>query len=168
MILLVSVIQDVVSTGTVLLQCAKTYRPVDDVSDEIDKHIVTMVNHVFDNGMQKDEYKEILEDDIVKRPSNCQALALVECNTQMLDALKAKVDFSMKEVSKDIIKAATLVTKSLMVLDKITQDGHPDVAHKVCMLNGALALVGNANHRNNLTRRFIIKHEINLKYAHLC
>ena len=36
------------------------------------------------------------------------------------------------------------------------------------MLNGALALLGNANHRKNLTRRFIIKREINQKYAHLC
>ncbi|MPC76524.1 hypothetical protein E2C01_070940 [Portunus trituberculatus] len=36
------------------------------------------------------------------------------------------------------------------------------------MLNGALALLGHANHRNNLTRRFIIKREINQKYAHLC
>ena len=58
------------------------------------------------------------------------------------------------------LKAATIVTKSLTVLDKIVQDGHPDVAHKVHMLNGALALLGNANHRNNLTRRFIIKREI--------
>ena len=74
----------------------------------------------------------------------------------------------MKEVSKDIIKAATIVTKWLTVLDKITQDGHPDVAHELHMLNGALTLLGNANHRNNLTHRFIIKREINQKYAHLC
>ena len=144
---------------------------MDDVSNEIDKHVATMVNHVIDNGMQEDEYKEILEDDIFNRPSNCQALAPVECNTQVLDALKAdanKADFRMKEVSKDIIKAATIVTKSLVVLDKIAQDGHPDVVHEVRMLNGALALLVNANHRNNLTRSFIIKREINQKYTHLC
>ena len=52
----------------------------------------------------------------------------------------------MKEISKDIIKAATLVTKSLTVLDKIVQDGHQDVTNEVRMLNGVLALLGNANH----------------------
>ena len=36
------------------------------------------------------------------------------------------------------------------------------------MLNGALALLGNANHRTNLARRFIMKREINKKYSHLC
>lgn len=74
----------------------------------------------------------------------------------------------MKEVGKDIIKAATIMTKSLMVLDTIAQNGNPDVAHEVGMINGALALLGSANHKNNLTRRFIIKREINQKYAHLC
>ena len=74
----------------------------------------------------------------------------------------------MKEVSKDIVKAATIITKSLTVMDKVTQEGSPEVANEIHMLNGALALLGHANHRNNLTRRFIIKREINQKYVHLC
>ena len=36
------------------------------------------------------------------------------------------------------------------------------------MINDALALLGNANYRNNLVRRFVMKKEINHKYAHLC
>ena len=42
------------------------------------------------------------------------------------------------------------------------------LANRVDMLNGALALVGNANYRNNIARRLVIKKEINPKYAHLC
>ena len=60
MISVVTDIQDVMSTGSILLQCTKTYEPVDDVSDEIDKHVATIVNHVFDSGMREDEFKEIL------------------------------------------------------------------------------------------------------------
>ncbi|XP_050706773.1 uncharacterized protein LOC126992160 [Eriocheir sinensis] len=163
--------QDDIVPGSVLLQCAKTYGPVDDVSVDIDKQVADMVNHVFDNGLRDEEYKEILDDDSARRPGNCHALAPVDCNSQVLDALKAdakKGDFRMKEVSKDIIKAATILTKSLTVLDRIAQDGRPDVAHEVGMLNGALALLGHANHRNNLTRRFVIKREINQRYSHLC
>ena len=36
------------------------------------------------------------------------------------------------------------------------------------MINGALVLLGNANFRNNQTRRHIIKREIDQKYSHLC
>ena len=36
------------------------------------------------------------------------------------------------------------------------------------MLNGALALLGNATCKTNMARRFAMKREINQKYAHLC
>ena len=74
----------------------------------------------------------------------------------------------MKEVGKDIIKSATILTKSLIALDKFAQDGPSAVAHEVGMLNGTLALLGNANHTDNLTRRFLIKREINQRCAHWC
>lgn len=38
------------------------------------------------------------------------------------------------------------------------------VAQEVGMINGALALLGDANHKNNLARRFVMKQ----KYSHLC
>ena len=62
-----------------------------------------MVNHLFDNGMRDDEYKEILDDEITNRPRNCHALAPAECNSQILEALQTqakKSDFGMKEVGK--------------------------------------------------------------------
>ncbi|MPC54113.1 hypothetical protein E2C01_048020 [Portunus trituberculatus] len=58
--------------------------------------------------------------------------------------------------------------KSLLALDKVAQDEDlPEVAREVGVLNGALALLGNANYKN-LARRFAMKCEINHKYAHLC
>ncbi|MPC61306.1 hypothetical protein E2C01_055376 [Portunus trituberculatus] len=161
---------DDVQPDSVLLQCTRAYGPVDEVSAGIDKHVADMVNHVFDSGL-REEYKEILDDVATKRSDNCHALAPVDCNSQVLDALKTdakKADFHMKDVSKDIIKAARIWTKFLTVLDKIAQTGQPEVAHEVGMFNGALSLLGNAYHKNNLARQFIIKHEINQKYAHLC
>ncbi|XP_071524989.1 uncharacterized protein [Panulirus ornatus] len=156
---------------SVLLQCVRANGPVDEVSDGIDQHVADMVNHVFAHGLREEEYKEILEDAAAKRPDNCHALAPVDCNLQVLDALKTdakKADFRLKDVGKDIITAATILTKSLTVLNKIAQTSQPDVAQEVGMLNGALALLGHANHKNNRARRFIIKREINHKYAHLC
>ncbi|KAK3890226.1 hypothetical protein Pcinc_005793 [Petrolisthes cinctipes] len=165
-------IHDASLPGSVLLQSAKTFGPTEDVSEDIDSQVANMVNYLFDNGMREEDYKNILEDEVTKRPSNCKALVPVECNVQILEALKTearKADFRLKEVSKDVIKAATIIVKSLTVLDKDAQEeGNSVLANEVGMINGALALLGNANYRNNLTRRFIIKREINQKYAHLC
>ncbi|MPC75508.1 hypothetical protein E2C01_069898 [Portunus trituberculatus] len=151
---------------------AKSFGPTDDVSEDVDKDVAGMVNHLFTNGMWAEDYKHILNDDITKRPSNCQVLSPVECNVQVLDALNSKArksDFCLKEVSKDFVKAASIVVKSLTILDRVANDEeHTVVAQEVARLNGALALLGNTNFRNNLTRRHIIKREINQKYAHLC
>ncbi|MPC99163.1 hypothetical protein E2C01_094560 [Portunus trituberculatus] len=75
----------------------------------------------------------------------------------------------MKEVNKNILRAASVITKSLLTLYKVAQEGkHSVVAQEVGVLNGALALLGNANFRNNLSRRFVMKRELNQKFSHLC
>lgn len=77
-------IHDNVHEGSVLLQGAINYGLTEDVSEEIDKQVAAMVNHLFVNGMREEDYKDILEDGITKRPSNCQALSPVECNAPVL------------------------------------------------------------------------------------
>ncbi|XP_045133115.1 uncharacterized protein LOC123517182 [Portunus trituberculatus] len=151
--------------GSALLQAAKAFGPADQVSADIDPKVAEMVNFVFDSGLREDDYKE---DDMVKRPANCPALALVDCNPQVLEALRTdakKANFRLKDVNKDIQRAATIIVKSLLRLDKVVQDeGHSVLAHEVGLLNGALALLGNAN----IARRFVMKRELNQKYAYLC
>ena len=67
------------------------------------------------------------------------------------------------------VKAGTILTKSLLALDQVAQESaHPVVEREVNNINGALALLGHANHKNNLARRFVLKKEINQKYSHLC
>ena len=74
--------------GSVLVQCANAFGPLDKVSAKIDGQVADMVNQMFDNGLREEEYKEILNDDSTKKHSNCHALAIVECNSQILDALR--------------------------------------------------------------------------------
>ena len=161
-----------VSRGSVLLEGAKNFGPTENVSGDLDKEVAAMVNHLFISGMREEDYKAVMEDEVTLRPSNCHALHQVDCNAQVLNALPAetrKADFRLREVGKDITKAATIVVKSLTVLDKVAHDEDlPVVAQEVAKLNGALASLGNANYRNNLTRRHVIKRDINPKYSHLC
>lgn len=160
------------STVSTLIQGTKAFGPTDSVVADIDGRVAEMVNFLFDNGMREEDYKALCEDEIVLRPNNCHALAPVECNPQVLEALKTdarKNDFRLKEVNKDILRASTIITKSLVALDDLAErEGNAKVAHEVSMLNGALALLGNANHRNNLARRSVMKREINFRYVHLC
>ncbi|MPC60498.1 hypothetical protein E2C01_054544 [Portunus trituberculatus] len=155
-----------------LLQSAKVFGPPEVVSDAIDDKVAEMVNFLFDRGLREDDHKALFEDECVLRPSNCPALSAVECSPEVLDALPLearRLDFHMKEVNKDVLRAATIITRSLLALDKVAQDEeHPVMVQEVAMINSALALLGNANFRNNLARRFVLKHELNQKFTHLC
>ncbi|XP_045133116.1 uncharacterized protein LOC123517183 [Portunus trituberculatus] len=134
--------------------------------------MAAMVNIFFEKGLQEEDYKSITEDSVTRRPNNCPALAPVECNPQILAALKTdakKVDSRLTEISADIISAGTILTKSLLELDRLVQNtGNSQVAQEVGKINGALALLGYANFRTNLARKLLMKREINPKYAHLC
>ena len=92
--------------------------------------------------------------------------------SQVLDALPAeakKAVFRLKEVGKDITKAATIMVKALTVLDKFTNEEENQViGPEVAMLIGALGLFGHANFKLNVSQRHFLRREINLKYAHLC
>ncbi|MPC77895.1 hypothetical protein E2C01_072364 [Portunus trituberculatus] len=57
----------------VLRQGAKNYRPTENVSEELDKEVTAVVNHPFVSGMQEEDYKAIVEEDVTLRPSNCHA-----------------------------------------------------------------------------------------------
>ncbi|MPC64718.1 hypothetical protein E2C01_058838 [Portunus trituberculatus] len=148
--------------GSVLCQAAKALGPHDSVYEDFEPQVVAM----------EEDYRAISEDPVTRRPNNSPALAPVECNPQISGALKTdarKADAQLKEVSGDIISASTIITKSLLALDKVAQDvGNPVVVQEVSRINGALAMLGHANYRTNLSRRFIMRREINPKYSHLC
>ena len=159
-------------SGSVLMQCAKALGPPKTVSTKINQQVADMVNFLFENGIRGEDYKLICGDNTIEPPENCFSLAPVECNPEILEALcdKAKkADSSLNSVNEDIVKAAIIIVKSLLTLDKVVQDeGNPILAHTLGIINGALALLGNANHKNNLVRRFLIRREISKKNSHLC
>lgn len=165
-------VRDLPPGSSVLLQAAKDFGPCDTVSEDIDPQVAAMVNCWFEKGLQEEDHKAIVEDPVTRRPNNCTALVPVECNQQILGVLKTearRTDSRLKDVSSDIVSAGSILTKSLVVLDKLVQElGNSVIAQEVGKLNGALALLGHANHNNNLARRFVMKRELNQKYVHLC
>ncbi|MPC93296.1 hypothetical protein E2C01_088420 [Portunus trituberculatus] len=61
--------------SSVLLQAAKAFGPLDNVSEDIDLQVAAMVNFCFDKGLQEEDYKVIAEDQITRRPNNHPTLA---------------------------------------------------------------------------------------------
>ena len=62
-------VQEDTPRESVLLQSAKNYGPMEKVSEELEKEVAEMVNHLFVNGMREEDYKDIMEDDVTLRPS---------------------------------------------------------------------------------------------------
>lgn len=73
--------------GSVLLGSATALGSQDTVAEDVDQQVASMVNFLFDKGMQADDYKAVAEDVVPRRSGNCTALAPVECNPQILGAL---------------------------------------------------------------------------------
>lgn len=93
----------VLSHSTLQLS-AKVFGPAKSVLMEIDNQVANMLNYLFRHGLREDDHKALCEDELVLHPTNCPALAPVDCNPQILDALRGeakKMDFRLKEINKD-------------------------------------------------------------------
>ena len=125
--------------ASVLLQSAKALGPPDSVSEDIDQQVASMVNFLFEKGMQEEDYKAVSEDQVTRRPGICPALTPVECNPQILGALKTdakKADFWLKDVSGDIQMTGTIFTRSLLALGQLVQvEGNAVIEREVTLLN---------------------------------
>ncbi|XP_050719455.1 uncharacterized protein LOC127000078 isoform X2 [Eriocheir sinensis] len=113
--------------SSVLLQAAKAFGSLDSASEDIDPQVAAMVNFCFDKGLQEEDYKAIAEDPVTRRPNNCPALAPVECNPQILGALKTdarKADSRLKEVPAEVESRRSESVDGCSPVAITTMDGH--------------------------------------------
>lgn len=66
-----------------LMHNTDVFGPLNTASADTDPQVAKMVNFLFANSMHGDDYKLICEDDVIKRPKYCYALAQVECNPEV-------------------------------------------------------------------------------------
>lgn len=88
---------------SVLLQGTKAYGFIKCISAGTEAQVTDMVNHLFDNRMCEAGYREVMEDYITMRSRNWYALDPIECNMQILEALKPdnkQADFHIKDVCR--------------------------------------------------------------------
>lgn len=146
---------------------SKRSKVKDICGDKIDEVLAKNVNNLFLNGMDEEQYNEIVKDEKTPRPENCEALRVVKTNQLVWDVLPTftqTCDRKLQNIEKTVVKAATILTASV---NKMAQsDNCDDEILDKC--NDTIALMGHANRQLNLARREFMKPDLDYNYVHLC
>ena len=90
----------------------------------------------------------------------------MDCNPQVLvtlgpEARRVEWFFCLREVIKDIFKGCLHHYQVACEFRRVACDERrPVVAHEISLMTGAIALLGHANVRYHINRRFVMKREL--------
>ena len=154
---------------------SKRFKSKEICSAKVDETLAANITDLFRNGMNEDQYSEMVKDENNSRPENCEGLQVVKTNQLVWDIISPEAktnDRKMQNVETSLIKGSVILTK---VADKLASlENELDVPQKeklgkiIDECNDSLALFGQANRQINLTRRDLIKPELRYEYLHLC
>ena len=141
----------------------------------IDQDLADNVNYLFKNGIEEERYKCLVKDEENPRPANCDSLVVVKINQLIWEAVTPAGrtrDMKMQNMEASIIKAATILAKTINVMGKVAStEGVIDNVMLGKILedsNDILALLGHTNRQINMARKDFLRKEINSEYSHLC
>lgn len=133
---------------------------------KIDETLAENLNELFRNGMNEDQFTEMVKDEITPRPENCLGLSTVKTNPLIWDFLSPQtqtIERKMQLIQKAVVKSSIIIAQTVHNLAELDVE-NPEIDK----LNDALALLGHCNRKTNLTRRDLIKPEMSRDYVHLC
>lgn len=140
----------------------------------IQETLASNINDVFINGLKEDEYSNMIKDEALPRPENCEALQTVKCNKIVWDFLQTNTKFLDKKLQNSetsIIKAAILVAQAVDSMAKAElqiKELGIDISKPLDNCQDALSLLGHANKQINMTRREALRPEMKRPYSSLC
>jgi len=149
----------------------KRFRSGEKTDKAINSDLAENITDIFRNGISSERYKDLMKDDRMNRPDNCDGLVTVHTDQMVWDLLfqnTKTVDNKMKNIQTIIVKGATVLTKVVDKLDKMLQNENSDEMSTIlddCM--DSLALMGHANRHTCLLRRELMKPDILDDYGHL-
>lgn len=154
---------------------AKRFKPQESLSADIDSTLANTVTEIFRNGMEDDQYQNMLKSEALARPSNCDGLTVVKCNQLVWDLISPSArttDKKLQNVETSVVKSATilakLVDKFAKVEKKLSDSCNEDCSYVIDNINDAMALLGHANRQINVTRKDLLKPELRNEFTHLC
>ena len=147
---------------------AKRFKVKDVCGEKIDDVLAQNVTSLFLNGMDEEQYNDLVKDEKTPRPENCEGLKIVKTNQLVWDIIPTfsqTCDKKMQNIEKTLVKAATILTKVVDKMAKLDTDENSEVLDNC---NDTIALLGHANRQINLARRDFMKPDLDANYVHLC
>lgn len=146
----------------------KRFKIKEVTSADVDKTLAENITDLFRNGMDTEQYNELTKEDANARPDNCPGLSIVRTNRLVWDQMSnftQQNDKKLQTIEKTIIKAATIMTKTV---NDMAKDEANINRQYIENCNDSLALLGHCNRQVNLLRKDLIKPDLRWDYVHLC
>ena len=134
---------------------------------KIDETLATNITDLFRNGMNEDQYSDMIKDENNARPENCEGLRVVKTNQLVWDIISQEaktIDRKMQNIETSVIKGSIILAKVVNKLADVENELDDTQKTKLGKIidecNDSLALFGHANKQVNMTRRELIKPEL--------
>ena len=150
---------------------AKRFKIKEVCDVNVDDTLAKNVTDLFRNGMDEDQYNDLIKDENTGRSEKCEGLTVVRTNQLVWDLISPNAqqsDKKLQSVGKSVVKAATIITKVVNKMALQESEGDTSVGEYIDSCNDALALLGHSNRQMNMTRRDLIKPDLSYDYLHLC
>ena len=146
----------------------KKYTTTEIVGEPVEGRLAEIINKCYKSKGDKIILKNLLSDEAIPRPSNCEGLKCVTTNRMVWDHLSEKTkinDKKLQSCQKSVVKAGSLLATCA---DKLIKNKTVDRDSLIEDLNGVIQLVGDANYNINMIRRGLIRPELKFEYKKLC
>lgn len=149
----------------------KRFRSGEKCSSNINEDLAGNITDIFRNGISEERYRDLVKDEKVNRPENCEGLVTVQTDQliwEVLWPITKTNDNKIKHCQTTVVKSATILSKVVDKMDQIiekTQNPELNDIIEDCM--DSLALLGHANREMCLARRELMKPDVKDEYNHL-
>ncbi|XP_071147707.1 uncharacterized protein [Mytilus edulis] len=150
---------------------SKKFRSGEKYAPSINEQLANNITDIFRNGISSERFSDLMKDEKLQRPQNCDGLVTVQTDQVIWDILSPEtktVDNKMKTIQSVVVKTATVMAKVInkldLMLEKEECTEHSNMLDD-CM--DSLALMGHANRLVCLMRRTLMKYDIIGEYGHL-
>ena len=154
---------------------AKRFKGQEVTDKDLDSVLSSNITDLFRKGMEEEQYNELLKDDKLSRPPNCEGLSVVKCNQLVWDLISPNAhttDKKLQNIEISVVKSATIlakmVDKTAKIEKQIKEKESDDISYIIDHSNDAIALLGHANRQINLLRKDLLRPEHKNEYSHLC
>ena len=104
---------------------------------KIDETLATNITDLFRNGMNEDQYSDLIKDENNARPENCEGLKVVKTNQLVWDIISQEAktnDRKMQNIETSVVKGSIILTKVVNKLADLENELDDSLKTKLGMI----------------------------------